>query len=172
MSWMRRPQAPIDPILDQAAALGPRDGVALLVRALVPRLKRPVDRDHALRLAQPRRRDPERSKLALDVTLEVVQQLLLIIGNHELVQHDAVRGATSDPVAPGPVAGPGPVTTPDPVAPLPPVASPPALPSMNAALLSQFMASSFVSDGEGHGAMPLADPQVNQPPLLTMPQHA
>ena len=51
MSWMRRPQAPIDPILDQAAALGPRDGVALLVRALVPRLKRPVDRDHALRLA-------------------------------------------------------------------------------------------------------------------------
>jgi Ca2+-binding RTX toxin-like protein len=80
--------------------------------------------------------------------------------------------ATRDPVTPGPVAGPGPVTTPDPVAPLPPVASPPALPSMNAALLGQFMASSFVSDGEGHGAMPLADPQVNQPPLLTMPQHA
>ena len=80
--------------------------------------------------------------------------------------------ATPDPGTPGPVAGPGPVTTPDPVAPLPPVASPPALPSMNAALLGQFMASSFVSDGEGHGAMPLADPQVNQPPLLTMPQHA
>ena len=28
-----------------------------------------------------------------------------------------------------------------------------------AALLGQFMASSFVSDGEGHGAMPMADPQ-------------
>jgi hypothetical protein len=43
---------------------------------------------------------------------------------------------------------------------------------MNAALLGQFMASSFVADGEGHGAMPMADPHVNQPPLLAMPQHA
>jgi hypothetical protein len=34
------------------------------------------------------------------------------------------------------------------------------------------MASSFVADGEGHGAMPMADPHVNQQPLLTMPQHA
>lgn len=51
MSWMRRLDAPLDPILDQAAALGRREGVALLVRALVPRLTRPVDRGHALRLA-------------------------------------------------------------------------------------------------------------------------
>jgi hypothetical protein len=43
---------------------------------------------------------------------------------------------------------------------------------MSAALLGQFMASSFVADGEGHGAMPMSDPHVNQPPLLAMPQHA
>ena len=54
------------------------------------------------------------------------------------------------------------------VAPPPPVNSP----SLNAALLGQFMASSFVSDGEGHGAIPMADPQAGQPPLLAMPQHA
>ena len=41
-----------------------------------------------------------------------------------------------------------------------------------AALLGQFMASSFVSDGGAHGAMPLADPQAGQPPMLAMPQHA
>jgi hypothetical protein len=34
------------------------------------------------------------------------------------------------------------------------------------------MASSFVSDGEGHGALPMADPQAGQPPMLAMPQHA
>ena len=42
----------------------------------------------------------------------------------------------------------------------------------SAALLRQFMASSFVTAGEGHGAMPMADPQAGQPPLLAMPQHA
>jgi Ca2+-binding RTX toxin-like protein len=58
------------------------------------------------------------------------------------------------------------------VAPLPPISSPPTSPGQSAALLGQFMASSFVSDGEGHGAMPLADPQAGQPPMLAMPQHA
>ena len=45
-------------------------------------------------------------------------------------------------------------------------------PSLSAALLSQFMASTFVSDGAGLGAVPMADPQAGQPPLLAMPQHA
>jgi hypothetical protein len=43
---------------------------------------------------------------------------------------------------------------------------------MNAALLGQFIASSLVADSGGYGAMPMADPQVSQPPLLAMPQHA
>ena len=81
------------------------------------------------------------------------------------------RVAAPDSVVPGLIAGPGPVVRPDPVGPLPPVASPPTLPSMSAALLGQFMASSFVADGEGHGAMPMSDPHVNQPPLLAIPQH-
>jgi hypothetical protein len=34
------------------------------------------------------------------------------------------------------------------------------------------MASSFVADGEGHGAVPMADPQAGQSPLLATPQHA
>jgi hypothetical protein len=54
----------------------------------------------------------------------------------------------------------------------PSVGSPSPLPGQSAALLGQFMASSFVSDGEGHGAMPMADPQAGQPPMLAMPQHA
>ena len=41
-----------------------------------------------------------------------------------------------------------------------------------AALLGQSMASNFVPAGEGHGEMPLTDPQVNQPPMLAPPQHA
>ena len=41
-----------------------------------------------------------------------------------------------------------------------------------AALLGQFMASTFVPAGEGHGATPMADPQAGQPPLLAVPQHA
>jgi hypothetical protein len=40
-----------------------------------------------------------------------------------------------------------------------------------AALLGQFMASTFVSAGDGHGGMPLADPQAAQPQLLAQPQH-
>jgi Ca2+-binding RTX toxin-like protein len=42
----------------------------------------------------------------------------------------------------------------------------------SAALLGQFMASSFVPTGHGFGEVPLADPQQSQPPLLAMPQHA
>ena len=41
-----------------------------------------------------------------------------------------------------------------------------------AALLGQFMASSFVSAGEGHGAVPLADPSANQHPQLAQPHSA
>jgi Ca2+-binding RTX toxin-like protein len=76
--------------------------------------------------------------------------------------------------APGPVAGPGPVATPDPVVPPPPIGSmpPPTSPGVSAALLGQFMATSFVVDGAGHGAMPMADPQAGQPPMLAMPSHA
>jgi hypothetical protein len=57
---------------------------------------------------------------------------------------------------------------------LPPIGStpPPTTPGQSAALLGQFMASSFVSDGEGHGAPPLSDPQAGQPPMLAVPQHA
>jgi Ca2+-binding RTX toxin-like protein len=39
----------------------------------------------------------------------------------------------------------------------------------NPALLSQFMASSFVTAGDGHGATPVADQPSNQPPLLAQP---
>jgi Ca2+-binding RTX toxin-like protein len=46
------------------------------------------------------------------------------------------------------------------------------MPGMSAALLGQAMASSFVADGEGHGAMPMPDPHATQPPLLATPQHA
>ena len=38
-----------------------------------------------------------------------------------------------------------------------------------AALLGQFMASSFVTAGDGHGATPIADPASSQQPLLTQP---
>jgi len=44
------------------------------------------------------------------------------------------------------------------------------LPGMSAALLTQFMASSFVP--EGNGAVAVADQQANQPNLLATPQHA
>jgi Ca2+-binding RTX toxin-like protein len=37
------------------------------------------------------------------------------------------------------------------------------------ALLGQFMASSFVTAGDGHGATPIADPLPSQQPLLTQP---
>jgi hypothetical protein len=47
--------------------------------------------------------------------------------------------------------------------------SSPAL-GMNAALLGQFMASSFVP--EGQGAVTVTDPQANPPNLLATPQHA
>ena len=41
-----------------------------------------------------------------------------------------------------------------------------------AALLGQFMASSFVTAGDSHGATPIADPGSSHPPLLAPPQHA
>jgi Ca2+-binding RTX toxin-like protein len=47
-----------------------------------------------------------------------------------------------------------------------------AAPIASAALLRQFMASSFVAAGQGNGATPIADPQPSQQPLLAMPQHA
>ena len=37
------------------------------------------------------------------------------------------------------------------------------------ALLGQFMASSFVTAGDGHGGTPIADPPPSQQPLLTQP---
>ena len=46
-----------------------------------------------------------------------------------------------------------------------------AAPSGNAALLGQFMASSFVTPGQGNGTTPAADSQSSQQPLLAMPQH-
>jgi Ca2+-binding RTX toxin-like protein len=39
----------------------------------------------------------------------------------------------------------------------------------NAALLGQFMASSFVTAGDGHAPTPIAEPASGQPPLLTQP---
>jgi Ca2+-binding RTX toxin-like protein len=39
----------------------------------------------------------------------------------------------------------------------------------NVALLSQFMASSFVAAGDGHGGTPITEPPPNQQPLLTQP---
>jgi Ca2+-binding RTX toxin-like protein len=39
----------------------------------------------------------------------------------------------------------------------------------HAALLGQFMASSFVTTGDGQGALPIVDPSLNQPPLLAQP---
>jgi hypothetical protein len=44
------------------------------------------------------------------------------------------------------------------------------MPGMSAALLTQFMASSFVP--EGNGAVAVVDQQTNQPNLLATPQHA
>ena len=39
----------------------------------------------------------------------------------------------------------------------------------NTALLAQFAASSFVTDGGGHGETPLVDPAAIQQPLLAQP---
>jgi Ca2+-binding RTX toxin-like protein len=67
-----------------------------------------------------------------------------------------IAGAATPPPVPTPV---GPTGAGD--------ASPPA--GSNAALLSQFMASSFVTAGDGHGATPVSDQPSNQPPLLAQP---
>jgi Ca2+-binding RTX toxin-like protein len=47
-----------------------------------------------------------------------------------------------------------------------------AAPTGSAALLGQFMASTFVTAGDGHGGTPIADAQPDQPHLLAQPQHA
>jgi Ca2+-binding RTX toxin-like protein len=39
----------------------------------------------------------------------------------------------------------------------------------SAALLAQFMASTFVATSDGHGATPVAEPPASQQPLLTQP---
>jgi Ca2+-binding RTX toxin-like protein len=44
-----------------------------------------------------------------------------------------------------------------------------AVQAPHAALLGQFMASTFVTAGDGHGATPIADPASSQPPLLAQP---
>jgi Ca2+-binding RTX toxin-like protein len=44
-----------------------------------------------------------------------------------------------------------------------------APPAASAALLGQFMASTFVPAGGPQGGMPVADPATNQPPLLAQP---
>jgi Ca2+-binding RTX toxin-like protein len=49
---------------------------------------------------------------------------------------------------------------------VPPTGSSPA---GSVALLGQFMASTFVTDGGGQGGTPVADPHANQPPLLAQP---
>jgi Ca2+-binding RTX toxin-like protein len=57
--------------------------------------------------------------------------------------------------------------------PPPPAAFPTVVANANStALLSQFMASSFVPSGAGNTPTPVADPQSNQQPVLTTPQHA
>ena len=40
---------------------------------------------------------------------------------------------------------------------------------INGQLLGQFMASSFVTPGDGHSATPITDQPSSQPPLLTQP---
>jgi Ca2+-binding RTX toxin-like protein len=52
------------------------------------------------------------------------------------------------------------------------IQAPVTRPGASAAVLGQFMASSFVSAGEGHGASPLADPQAGQQQHLALPHAA
>jgi Ca2+-binding RTX toxin-like protein len=58
------------------------------------------------------------------------------------------------------------------VAAISPPVSRDAAPAASAAVLGQFMASSFVGAGEAQGTMAMADPHAAQPPMLTLPQHA
>jgi len=51
----------------------------------------------------------------------------------------------------------------------PPAVSAPTSPGLGAALLGQAMASSFVADGGGHGAIPMVDPHASQSPMLATP---
>jgi Ca2+-binding RTX toxin-like protein len=44
-----------------------------------------------------------------------------------------------------------------------------AVQAPHAALLGQFMASTFVTAGDGHGATPIAELPSSQPPLLAQP---
>ena len=50
-----------------------------------------------------------------------------------------------------------------------PVSAPPSSGAQAAALLGQFMASSFVTAGVGQGAAPIAEAAVNPQPVLAQP---
>ena len=50
-----------------------------------------------------------------------------------------------------------------------PVSVPPSSGAQPAALLGQFMASSFVTAGDGHGAAPIAEAAANPQPVLAQP---
>ncbi|MGC2316996.1 MAG: calcium-binding protein [Bradyrhizobium sp.] len=78
----------------------------------------------------------------------------ILIGNGG---QDVLDGGTGNNNVFGPVSAANPVTATN------------ASPASRAALLGQFMASSFVTAGDGHGAMPIADPSSAQPPMLTQP---
>ena len=78
----------------------------------------------------------------------------ILIGNGG---QDVLDGGTGNNNVFGPVSAANPVTATN------------ASPAARAALLGQFMASSFASAGEGQGAMPIADPSSTQPPMLTLP---
>jgi Ca2+-binding RTX toxin-like protein len=52
-----------------------------------------------------------------------------------------------------------------------PVVAPNGPQAANVALLTQSMASAFVTPGDGHGGTPIGVPQSSQPPLLA-PPHA
>jgi Ca2+-binding RTX toxin-like protein len=73
--------------------------------------------------------------------------------------HDVLDGGPGNNVLIPGAPSPGPILAPVAIA-------------NNAALLGQFMASSFVAAGTGSAATPVAEPSSSQQPLLTTPQHA
>jgi len=81
----------------------------------------------------------------------------ILVGNGG---QDVLDGGTGNNSVFGPVSAANPVTATN------------VSPAAGAALLSQFMASSFVSTGDGHGAVPMADPSVGQQPQLALPHAA
>jgi len=81
----------------------------------------------------------------------------ILVGNGG---QDVLDGGTGNNNILGPVSAANPVTATN------------ASPAAGAALLGQFMASSLVSPGEGHGAAPIADPAATQQPQLALPHAA